>query len=126
VLDVLHGAMADTDPRNVELVWSSALSLAQLGQADVSDTILLLLDRNELSQVKVLDREQDPRNPAFRTLSDKEIERILINTMLGARGMKVESVQQRIRDVAGSDPSARVRAAGQEILRGATAVESAG
>ena len=118
--------MRDTDPRNIELVWSSALSLAQLGQADVSDTILLLLDRNELSQVKVLDREQDPRNPTFRTLSDKEIERILINTMLGARGLKVDAVQQQIRKVAQSDPSVRVRAAGQEILRGATAVESAG
>jgi hypothetical protein len=126
VIDALHGAMRDTDPRNIELVWSSALSLAQLGQADVSDTILLLLDRNELSQVKVLDREQDPRNPTFRTLSDKEIERILINTMLGARGLEVDAVQQQIRKVAQTDPSVRVRAAGQEILRGATAVESAG
>ena len=126
VIDALHGAMRDTDPRNIELVWSSALSLAQLGQADVSDTILLLLDRSELAQVKVLDREQDPRNPTFRTLSDKEIERILINTMLGARGLKVDAVQQQIRKVAQTDPSVRVRAAGQEILRGATAVESAG
>ena len=126
VIEALHGTMRDTDPRNVELVWSSALSLAQLGQSDVSDTILLLLDRGELSQVKVLDREQDPRNPAFRTLSDKEIERILINTMLGARDLEVDAVQQQIRRVASNDPSARVRAAGQEILRGATAVESPG
>jgi hypothetical protein len=126
VIDALSAALRDGDPRNLELVWSSALSLAQLGQANVADTVLLLLDREELSQVKVLDREQDPRNPAFRNLSEKEIERILINTMLGARNLKVDAVQQRIRQVAQSDPSARVRAAGQEILRGASAVESAG
>ena len=126
VIDALSTALRDGDPRNLELVWSSALSLAQLGQANVADTVLLLLDREELSQVKVLDREQDPRNPAFRNLSEKEIERILINTMLGARNLKVDAVQQRIRQVAQSDPSARVRAAGQEILRGASAVESAG
>ena len=125
-IDALQATMRDTDPRNVELVWSSALSLAQLNQPDVADTVLLLLDRDELAQVKVLDREQDPRNPAFRTLSDKEIERILINTMLGARDLEVDAVQQQIRKVAANDPSARVRAAGQEILRGATAVESSG
>src|SRR5688572_17004235 len=126
VVDAPQATMRDTDPRHVELVWSRALSLAQLDQPDVADTVLLLLDRDELAQVKVLDRETDSRNPAFRTLSDKEIERILINTMLGARTLKVEAVQQQIRNVAANDPSARVRAAGHEILRGATAVESSG
>src|SRR3954467_3933782 len=31
-IDALHEAMRDTDPHDVELVWASALSLAELGQ----------------------------------------------------------------------------------------------
>src|SRR5450432_436551 len=50
VIDALHSAMRDTDARDVELVWSAALSLAQLNQSDVAETILKLLDREELSK----------------------------------------------------------------------------
>ncbi len=124
VIDALESALRDSDPHNKELVWSAALSLAQLNQADVSDTILMLLDRDELSQLEVADREEDPNNPRFRKLNEKEKERILINTMLGARNLKVEAVQQQIRKLTESDSSVRVRAAGQEILKGGTMIES--
>ena len=60
------------------------LSLAQLGQTDVAPTILKLLSREELSGLRYYDRESDPKNPAFRNLSDLEQQRILINTMIGA------------------------------------------
>jgi len=117
-IDALQWTLRDTDARDLELVWSSALSLAQLNQADVSDTILLLLSRGELSSVKVYDRETDPKNPSFRTLSEQEVERILINTMIGAHKLNVPAVQAQIRKLADSDPSARVRAAGKQLLAG--------
>jgi hypothetical protein len=117
-IEALQSALRDTDPRDLELVWSSALSLAQLNQTDVSDTILLLLNRRELSGVKVYDRETDPKNPSFRPLSEQEVERILINTMIGAHKLDVPAVQEQIRVLAQSDPSARVRAAGKQILAG--------
>lgn len=114
----LQSAMRDADPRNLELVWSAALSLAQLNQPDVADTILLLLSRDELKAVKVYDREADPKNPVFRALSEQEIERILINTMIGASKLNVPAVQEQIRKLAETDPSARVRASGKQILHG--------
>ena len=117
VVDALKFATRDTRPENIELVWGSALSLAQLNQKDVGDTILLLLDRKELSSVKVLDRETDPKNPTFHPLGDKEQERILINTMIGAKKLDVAEVQQRIRWLKDNDPSPRVRAAAQEVLQ---------
>ena len=117
VIEALKFAMRDTRPEDIELVWGSALSLAQLGQTDVGDTILLLLDRNELSKAKVLDRETDPKNPTFRGLSDKEQERILINTMIGAARLDVPAVKEKIRWLKDNDPSPRVRAAAQEVLQ---------
>jgi hypothetical protein len=116
VIDALRAAMTDTDPRHAELVWSSALSLAQLNQPDVADTILKLLDRSELASLQYYDREKDPRNPTFRKLSEEEQQRILINTMIGAAKLDVPAVQKRLREITESDPSARVRAAGMEIL----------
>ena len=110
-IDALHQAMRDPDPHNVELVWQSALSLAQLGQPDVADTILKLLSREELAQVQVYDRERDPKNPTFRKLSEAEQERILINTIIGAENYPVPAVQERLKELARSDPSQRVRAA---------------
>jgi hypothetical protein len=117
VIEALKFAMRDTKPENLELVWGSALSLAQLNQKDVADTILMLLDRKELAQAKVLDRETDPKNPEFHPLSDKEQERILINTMIGARKLDVPKVQERMRELREKDPSPRVRAAAQEVLQ---------
>jgi hypothetical protein len=117
VIEALKFAMRDTRPEDIELVWGSALSLAQLGQTDVADTILLLLDRNELSKAKVLDRETDPKNPTFHGLSDKEQERILINTMIGAAKLDVPAVKEKIRWLKENDPSPRVRAAAQEVLQ---------
>ena len=116
VIEALQSAMRGADEYNAELEWSAALSLAQLGQADVAPTILKLLSREELSQLKYHDRESDPRNPTFRTLSDLEQQRILINTMIGARNLPSPEVQKQLRKLAESDPSPRVRAAGRELL----------
>jgi hypothetical protein len=116
VIDALHAGTNESNAENVELVWSSALSLAELNQADVGDIILKLLDRNELAKLRYFDRETDPKNPAFRALTDAEQQRILINTMIGAQHLQVPAVQERIRQLAASDPSVRVRAAGMEIL----------
>jgi hypothetical protein len=109
--------MRDTDPQRVELVWSAALSLAQLGQESVEDTILTLLSREELSKLKYYDRETDPKNPVYATLSDKEQERILINTMAGATKLDTPAIRERIGQIAASDPSARVRYAAKEIMQ---------
>jgi hypothetical protein len=117
VIEALKFAMRDSKPEDIELVWGSALSLAQLNQKDVADTILMLLDRKELSQAKVLDRETDPKNPEFHPLSDKEQERILINTMIGAAKLDVPKVQERMRWLRDNDSSPRVRAAAQEVLQ---------
>jgi hypothetical protein len=116
VIDALGRAMSDTDPRHAELVWSCALSLAQLNQPEVADTILKLLDRNELASLQYYDRENDPRNPTFRKLSEEEQQRILINTMIGAAKLDAPEVQKKLRELTENDPSARVRAAGMEIL----------
>ena len=116
VIDALHKVTDDTDPAHRELVWSAALSLAQLNQKDVAPTILMLLDRKELSNFEVLDRETDPKNPTYRKLSDLEQQRYLINTMMGAAKLEVPEVQQRLVWLQDNDPSPRVREAGQQIL----------
>jgi len=111
VIDALHDAMRDSDPHDVELVWAAALSLAELDQTDVADTILKLLSRDELASVRIYDRETDPKNPSFRNLNEQEQERILINTMIGVEHYNVPAVQDQLRKLATSDPSSRVRAA---------------
>ena len=112
----LRKTLRDTKPEDAELVWASALSLAQLNQPDSADTIMKLLDRNELAQMKYFDRESDPQHPVFRTLSEDEELRILINTMIGAKHLQVPEVQEKLADLAKNDPSPRVRAAGMQIL----------
>ena len=116
VIEALQSAMRSADERTAELEWSAALSLAQLGQTDVAPTILKLLSREELIGLRYYDRETDPQNPTFRNLSDLEQQRILINTMIGARKLPSPEVQQQLRRLADSDPSPRVRAAGRELL----------
>jgi HEAT repeat protein len=116
VIEALQSAMREGEPRNAELEWSAALSLAQLGQTDVAPTILKLLSREELAEMRYYDRESDPKNPSFRPLNDQEQQRILINTMIGARKLAVPEVQQQLKKLAESDPSPRVRAAGRELL----------
>jgi hypothetical protein len=116
VIDALQWALRNADARDQELVWSSALSLAQMDQKDVEDTILSLLDRQYLSTVQVYDREADPKNPHMRPLSDAEQQRFLINTMIGAKNLKSSTkVQQRIAEITKNDPSPRVRAQGVEL-----------
>jgi hypothetical protein len=116
IIAALRSALGTTDPHESELVWSASLSLAQLNQPDVGDTILKLLDRNELSKMEYFDRESDPKNPTFRKLSDQEQQRILINTMLGAKNLQVPAVQEKLQELTRNDPSSRVRAAGLEIF----------
>jgi hypothetical protein len=116
VISALRKAMDDADPAHRELVWAAALSLAQLNQPDVAATVLMLLDRKELASVEVLDRETDPKNPAYRKLSEFEQQRYLINTMLGAVKLQVPEVQERLRWLRDNDPSPRVRNAGREIV----------
>jgi hypothetical protein len=116
VISALHHAMDDADPAHRELVWAAALSLAQLDQPDVAATVLMLLDRKELANVEILDREADPKNPTYRKLSEFEQQRYLINTMLGAVKMQVPEVQQRLVWLRENDPSPRVRNAAREIL----------
>jgi len=119
----LEYATRDSDPREVELVWSASLSLAELNQPQVADTILKLLSRDELSKMEYYDRESDPQNPSYRKLSDQEQQRILINTMIGVEHLDVPAVQGKLKELAEKDPSPRVRAQGIEILqrRGAPA-----
>ncbi len=116
VISALHRAMDDADPAHRELVWAAALSLAQLNQPDVSATMLMLLDRKELANIEVLDHEADPKNPAYRKLSEFEQQRYLINTMLGAVKLQVPEVQQRLVWLRDNDPSPRVRNAAREIV----------
>jgi hypothetical protein len=115
-IEALHFATRDTKPEDIELVWGASLSLAELGQTDVADTILMLLDRNELSKFQVLDRETDPKNPTFHALGDAEQQRILINTMIGAAKLDVPAVQDKLKWLRDNDPSPRVRAAAREVL----------
>jgi thioredoxin-like negative regulator of GroEL len=119
----LQSATRNTDEKEVELVWDASLSLAQLNQPEVADTILKLLSRQELKELRYFDRESDPKNPVLRKLSEQEQQRILINTMSGARHLEVPAVQDKLRDLARNDPSPRVRAAGEEILKGEGTIE---
>ncbi len=115
-IEALHWAMRNADERGIELVWSSALSLSQMDQPDVADTILQLLDRKYLSTIKYYDRESDPKNPAMRLLSEQEQQRILINTMIGAANLKSSpKVQTAIVNLTKNDPSPRVRAQGAQL-----------
>src|SRR5439155_1956649 len=116
VIEALRFATRDSNPVDIELVWGVSFSLAESKQKDVADTILMLLDRNELSKAKVLDRETDPKNPTYHELSDQEQQRILINTMIGAAKLDDARVQEKLRWLRDKDPSPRVRAAAQEVL----------
>jgi hypothetical protein len=66
--------------------------------------------------MKVLDRESDPKNPAYRPLSEQEQNRILINTMIGAAKLDVPAVREKLNSLKDNDPSMRVRSAAQEVL----------
>jgi hypothetical protein len=118
VLDALRWAWKDTKPEDSELVWSAALSLAELNQRDVADTILMILDRKSLADFRYFDREADPLNPTFRSLNDLEMQRYLINTMIGVRNYPDDRVKARIAELAKTDPDQRVRWQAQEIING--------
>ena len=69
---------------NVELVWQSAVSLAELNQPQAAGTVMMLLSRKDLAQLQYVDRETDWKNPVRRPLNELEQQRILINTVQGA------------------------------------------
>jgi HEAT repeat protein len=118
VIEALSLATRDTNPEDAELVWSASLSLAELNQPEVADTVLKLLSRDELAKMQYFDRETDPKNPVLRNLNEQEQQRILINTMLGAQKLHVPAVQEKLKQLTDHDPSPRVRAAGMQILHG--------
>jgi hypothetical protein len=117
VIDALNAARA-VDDRDAELGWNAALALARMGRDDARPTLMMLLDRQQLAQLRVYDRERDPRNPVFRNLNELEQQRFLLNAMEAAREVKDPEVQARIQRVADSDPSTRVRTAAIELLKG--------
>lgn len=118
VVEALNAVVRQTsDPREAELIWSAALTLAQLGQEDAADTVVRLLDRAELDALKVYDREADPRNPSMRPLTDQEKQRFIINAMEGAKHLDAPVVWEKIARLSTNDPSDRVRYAAREVLQ---------
>ena len=81
-------------------------------------TMMKLLSRDELGKMRVYDRETDAKNPVFRSLSDLEQQRFLMNAMQSAAKLKVPEVQEQLRRIAQSDPSLRVRTMAMEVLNG--------
>lgn len=116
VVTALNNAMRETEPRNAELSWNAALSLAEFNRPEAKDTLMMLLRREDLAKLQVYDRETDPRNPVFRSLNDEEQQRFLMNAMERARNLRVDEVQAQLKTIAETDPSQRVRASAVEIL----------
>ncbi len=116
VIAALEQARNLADERQAELAWNAALALARLGQPSATGTLLKLLDRRELSQLTIYDRESDPRNPQPRKLTDYEIERFLINAIEASSALPDPAATDRLRQLAQSDPSARVRTTASNIL----------
>lgn len=111
-------AMREAEGARAEVAWNAALSLAQMNRMEAEPTLLMLLDRGQLAGLRIHDREADAQNPPVRPLTEEEQQRFLINAMQAAARMTVsEAVQKKLREVAASDPSARVRAAGAEMLQ---------
>jgi hypothetical protein len=116
VVETLLKIMRTAGRNETELVWASAGSLAQMNVPESKDVILMLLDRSQLKDLEYYDREKDPDNPRARTLSEEEQQRILINTIECAVKLDVPEVQAKIKSVAESDPSQRVKASALESL----------
>jgi hypothetical protein len=117
VIDALRSTWRGSDGPLVELGWDSALSLAQLHDEQVAGTLLMLMDRKELADRQVFDREGESEASKPRNLTPEEIERFMINAMLAAKSLKDPSIRQRFEDLKAHDPSSRVREAATEILR---------
>jgi hypothetical protein len=116
VVNALKSALNDTDPKNAELVWNAAMSLARFNDPAATETILMLLTRSELAKLRVLDRETDPKNPKFRNLNELEQQRFLIVAMEPALHLDVPEVRAKLKEIAEKDPSPRVRAGAVEVM----------
>jgi hypothetical protein len=114
-VELLLWTMRNADRNHVEHVWAAAGSLAQMNVAEAKDVILMLLDRSQLKDLEYYDRESDPDNPRARKLGEEEQQRILINTMQCAVKLDVQEVNDKLKAIASSDPSPRVRAAAKEL-----------
>ena len=116
VIDALNSGLRETDERNVEISWNSAMALAKFNRPEATGTIMKLLSREELAQLRVYDREIDPQNPVLRKLTEAEQQRFLTNTMEWAKHLQVPEVQAQLRKIVETDPSSRVRSAGIETM----------
>ena len=117
-VDALNSARSDGDARNNELVWTAAVALARMGKMEAKPTVMMLLDRGELAQLRVYDREKDPQNPVFRNLNEAEQQRFLLNAMEAARHLSDPEVRTKLERIAKEDKSVRVRTGATEILKG--------
>jgi hypothetical protein len=113
----LASARSSADGTTAELGWNAALSLARLNQPEATDTLLKLLNRTELANIQVYDREKDPKNPVYRKLSDLEQERFIINALDVARHLDDPRVQAQVKQIADTDKSPRVRSAAIQALK---------
>jgi hypothetical protein len=116
VIDALNAARS-VDEKDAELGWNAALALTRMGREDARPTLLMLLDRQQLAQLRVYDREADPQNPVFRQLNELEQQRFLLNAMEAAREVQDAQVRARLKQIADSDPSTRVRTAAVELMK---------
>jgi hypothetical protein len=76
----------------------------------------MLLDRAQLKDLEFYDRERDADNPPARNLQEEEQQRILINTIDCAVHLDLPEVQAKIKSIAQTDPSPRVKAAAMQAL----------
>jgi hypothetical protein len=116
VVDALMTIMRTAGRNEAELVWAAAGSLAQMNVPESKDVILMLLDRAQLKDLEFYDRERDADNPHARNLQEEEQQRILINTIDCAVQLDLPEVQAKIKAIAQTDPSPRVKAAAMQAL----------
>ena len=116
VVEALRRAVGITEVGEIEVAFQAAASLARFNDPVATGMMLRLLDRKELDQIEIVDREADPKNPVRRKLDEREKERFLVNAMEAAARLVAPEVQQRIRDLAKDDPSSRVREAAAATL----------
>ena len=122
VIEALNGALRETDDRNAEISWNAAMALAKFNRPEATGTIMKLLSREELAQMRVFDRESDPQNPVMRNLTEFEQQRFITNAMEWAKHLQVPEVQAQLKKIIETDPSARVRSAGLETMSTKSAV----
>lgn len=92
VIPALSRTLEDSE---MDVRWNAALSLARLGSADGSETLLKMLDRSYL--------EKTP------DLTNDKIESAMINAARGIALLKVPDSKQILENISQTDPSIKVR-----------------